>query len=219
VSPSQARWCTEAGAAPRGCVISVEEKLDGSCVVVARHGGEIVALGREGRPAAESPNAARQRFARWVTHHRARFMALLRDGERVAGEWLALAHGTRYDLTHEPFVAFDLLRNEVRVDTDTLRARASALGFATPALIHQGEAIAVDDALLRLGTHGRHGARDSAEGVVYRVCRGGVVCFIAKCVRHDKIDGRFLPEHTGADAIWNDHEPRDPQTYPAHRLL
>ena len=28
---------------------------------------------------------------------------------RTYPEWLALAHGTRYELKHEPFVAFDLI--------------------------------------------------------------------------------------------------------------
>ena len=50
-------------------------------------------------------------FAAWVEANAARFRDVLVDGERIAGEWLALAHGIRYELPHEPFVVFDVLWN------------------------------------------------------------------------------------------------------------
>jgi hypothetical protein len=44
---------------------------------------------------------------------------------------------------------------------------------------------------------------DEIEGVVYRVERQGQPAFIAKYVRPDKIDGKYLPEISGQPAIWN----------------
>src|SRR5688572_22657420 len=80
--------------------VIVQEKLDGSCVVVVREDGRSVAYGREGRLCAESRNDGRRAFADWVRCHDARF-AFLHPGERLVCEWLTIAHGTRYALPHE----------------------------------------------------------------------------------------------------------------------
>jgi len=37
------------------------------------------------------------------------FLALLNNREQLCGEWLLQAHGTRYNLPYEPFVAFDIM--------------------------------------------------------------------------------------------------------------
>src|SRR5687768_9853020 len=84
-------------------VIYVQEKLDGGNAAVAKVSGEIIALQRRGYLAASSPYEHLQLFHAWVEQQAGRFDALLREGERAIGEWLALAHGTRYDLPHEPF--------------------------------------------------------------------------------------------------------------------
>jgi hypothetical protein len=44
---------------------------------------------------------------------------------------------------------------------------------------------------------------DEIEGVVYRVERKGKVDFLAKYVRPDKVDGSYLPEVSGREAVWN----------------
>lgn len=49
----------------------------------------------------------------------------------------------------------------------------------------------------------RHGAVDPVEGVMFRVERSGQVDFLAKYVRHEKKDGVYLTEISGAPAIWN----------------
>ena len=199
-TPELARWCLEN---PRkNETVLVHEKLDGSCVAVARIGGEVVALGREGRRADASPNEGRQRFGRWVSQREALFAQLLRDGEWVAGEWLALAHGTRYALAHEPFVAFDLFTAGERATHDVLLERLG--GELQPAaLLHRGGALPVAAALELLGERGRHGAIDPAEGVVYRLEREGRVTGLAKYVRPGKVDGSYLPENTGRPPVWN----------------
>ena len=48
-APTLAGWCTVE--ARPGDEVIVQEKLDGSCVAVARRQGELIALGREGRRA------------------------------------------------------------------------------------------------------------------------------------------------------------------------
>jgi hypothetical protein len=113
ISPHRARALTDRAERP-GDRVFVEEKLDGSCVAAARVGDAILALGREGALAAESLNDSRRRFAAWVEREKERFLAVLDPGERLVGEWLALAHGTRYRLPHEPFVAFDLMAGSAR---------------------------------------------------------------------------------------------------------
>lgn len=183
--------------------VVVQEKLDGSCVVVCRRGGALVAMGREGLPAAESRNDGRRMFASWVAGNTGRFEAL-REGERAACEWLPIAHGTRYSLAHEPIALLDVLTADGgRLGTDAVAAWASAARLPRPAVLHDGGAIAVAEALARLGEHGRHGAEDAAEGVVYRVERAGLVVALAKWVRHEKVDGRYLADETGLDHVHN----------------
>jgi len=205
VSAGQARLCTTASPT-RSDEVIVQEKLDGSCVVAVRIGDEILALGREGRPAADSPNPARRRWAAWVATQRARFLAVLEPGERLVGEWLVLAHATRYALPHEPFVAFDLMRGPERLTHDALDQRLAPGEFVRPGVVHRGRPIAVDQVMARLGA-GSHGALDPVEGAVWRVERTQAgtrrVILVAKFVRHDKLDGALLPENTGQPAIWN----------------
>lgn len=181
--------------------VLVREKLDGSCVAIANHEGSIVALGRNGDLASRSRNLGRRAFATWVDTHRARFEDLLKPGERFVGEWLALVHSTHYDLKHEPFVPFDLMRGSTRALDAELRVRAR--GLTLPALLHEGSACSVEQALQALGDHGHHGARELAEGAVWRLERAGRVVVVAKFVRASKEDGLYLPDHTGEPPIWN----------------
>jgi hypothetical protein len=139
-----------------------------------------------------------------VESQRPRFLAALADGERFVGEWLALAHGTRYALRHEPFVVFDLMRGHTRAPFSSLRERAARAGLTTAALLHEGGPLAIPAALDLLGP-GRHGALDPVEGAVWRVERDGRVEIVAKYLRPDKRDGCLLTEVTGAPPIWNWH--------------
>lgn len=193
--------------------VIVQEKVDGSCVAVAKIAGVLHPLGRAGWPAASSRHEQHRLFDRWVWTNAARFDAVLRDGERIVGEWLAQAHGTRYDLRHEPFVPFDIIRGELqRLPYDEFARRLShddtgrprdAL-FRPPQLLAAGPApVPLPSALALLGPHGHHGAQDAAEGVVYRIERHGQVDFLAKYVRPNKIDGCYLPEISGQEAVWN----------------
>ncbi|MBX3228274.1 MAG: hypothetical protein KIT84_26370 [Labilithrix sp.] len=202
VPPGVARRCVDPGGAVAGAEVIVQEKLDGSCVAVARRDGELVALGREGRPCAESGNEARRWFAAWVASERARFEPLVREGEVLAGEWLALVHGTRYALDHEPFVPFDLFVDRKRVPVDVLTARLAGAGLEMPRVVHRGAPIAIADAVAKLG-RGLHGAIDPPEGLVYRVELRFDVLHVAKWVRPSKVDGSLLPENSGAPALYH----------------
>ena len=135
VHEGQARICTVKARDKHDRVI-VQEKLDGSCTAVAMVNGEIVALGRAGWPASTSPYEMHQLFAEWVKGQEERFRAVLREGERLVGEWLAQAHGTRYRLPHEPWVCFDLMLGNRRATVEQLRQAAYRGEFIVPMAIH-----------------------------------------------------------------------------------
>ncbi len=192
--------------------VFVQEKLDGSNVGVARLGDTLYPIGRAGWPAVSSPHEQHRHFHNWVFTHSDRFMAFLRDGERLAGEWLMQAHGTRYRLTHEPFVAFDLMADDRRTPYDEFVQRLGGR-FMLPHLLHRGGAISVDRVMASINDYGNHGALDLVEGAVWRVERDKptgkkgekmrVVDFLVKYVRPDKKDGTYLPEVSGQEPVWN----------------
>gem|GEM_PF-311422 len=207
ISPGQARILTEK-LRDKHDRIFVREKLDGSNVGVARVNGEIIPLGRSGYRAVSSQYDQHRFFHLWVMEHLALF-EFLNDGERVCGEWLAQAHGTRYELTHEPFVVFDLMRGDERALNEELEARVIGAGLLLPTLLHSGGPLSIADAMKALEgepgdrRNGFHGAIDPVEGAVWRVERQGKVDFLGKYVRTDKADGKYLPEISGGEAIWH----------------
>ena len=184
-------------------VVIVQEKLDGSNVGAALWHGELIALTRAGYRAETSPYEMHWYWRDWVAAHEKRFRLVLDEGERMCGEWLMQAHGTRYKLTHEPFVVFDIMRGHRRVCHDELADRVLSQGFIMPALLSNGSPLSIPRALEELGDYGHHGALDAAEGCVWRVERRGAVDFLAKYVRPDKADGSYLPSVSGGSAVWN----------------
>jgi len=193
--------------------IIVQEKLDGSNVGVVRIGDAIIPIGRAGYTAASSPYLQHRLFSDWVYTNTERFMSVLKDGERLVGEWLAQAHSTIYDLQHEPFVVFDLMIDENRLIYDDFVLRIGR-DFVFPYLIHRGDPISVKSAMEILGPHGYHGAVDLVEGIVYRVERNKlidrhsgerkrIVDFLVKWVRPDKMDGIYLESVSGGEPVWN----------------
>ena len=201
VHQGQARICTERTRDKYDRVI-VQEKLDGSCVAVACLGGRLHALGRAGWLAESSPYAQHALFAAWVVQNEERFRNVLREGERIVGEWLAQAHGTIYKLDElEPFAAFDIIiRDHDRMLFDDFVRRVDAT-FARPHVLSIGPALSVPEAMQ---LHERnHWPCEETEGVVYRVERKGAVDFLAKFVKPGKVDGKYLPEQSGQPAIWN----------------
>ena len=192
--------------------VFVQEKLDGSNVGVAKIGNTLYPLGRAGWPANSSPHEQHRHFSNWVFENFDRFFSVLKDGERLVGEWLMQAHGTRYSLKHEPFVALDLMTGHKRMPYDDFASRLDTL-FVLPKLLHRGTALSIENAMALLGVYGFHGAIDPVEGVVWRVERDKptgkkgervrVVDFLVKYVKPDKIDGLYLPERSGKGPVWN----------------
>lgn len=192
--------CTARGHA--GDHLIVSEKLDGTCVTIAREGGAVVARGREGGRCDASPNVGRRAFAAWVAGQGPRWASLV-DGERLVLEWLALTHAVRYALPHEPAVVIELHRGGWRPWREVV-ARAGALGLPTPTTVHEGGPCPVGAAWSALGLHGRHGAVDHAEGLIYRIeDADGRVRARAKWVRPDLVPGRWLADHSGGGHLWN----------------
>lgn len=183
--------------------VIVQEKLDGSCVAVARVDGEILALTRAGYLADTSPFEQHHHWGAWVKSYEKRFQHTLEEGQRICGEWIMQAHGTRYNLRHEPFVAFDVMTGSYRYPFDQFIAIANRGDFITPHLIHRGLPMKVNVILDRLGAHGYHGAMDEVEGFVIRVQRRGEIDFLVKYLKPYKKDGIYLPEISGKKAVWN----------------
>ncbi len=194
--------------------VIVQEKLDGSNVGVALVDGELFALTRAGYIAFTSPWEQHHHFGKWVLKNCDRFRAVLKEGERLCGEWLMQAHGTRYELPHEPFVAFDLMTGTDRALYDDFIARIAPGKFISPHVIHQGKPLSIEAAMKALGPKGFHGATDPVEGAVWRIERNHligkntgerkkVVDFLAKYVRPDKVDGSYLSELSGQPSVFN----------------
>lgn len=207
--PGQARIATEQ-ARDGHDVIWVTEKLDGSNCAVWRDGDRIVPLIRAGYRAEQSPYLQHHYFAVWAYQHYGQFLELLQDGEWCVGEWLAQVHGTRYALWHEPYVIFDLIQGRrpkggfVRVPWDIAQRRIAQAGFPTPHLISVGPPRSIAWVQQYFADHGSgHGAIDPPEGAVWRVERDGQCDFLVKWVRPDKVDGQYLPERRGGEALWH----------------
>src|SRR5690606_24704826 len=115
-------------------------------------------------------------------------------GERLCGEWLAQAHGTRYNLDGDRvFAAFDIMREHERLPYKEFTSRVAGRVFRVPTIAWQGQAVPLEEALEALGTYGHYGAADPVEGLVYRCERNGKVEFLAKYVRPDFVPGRYIP--------------------------
>lgn len=202
IHDGQARIATEKVRDKHDRVI-VQEKLDGSNVAVAKINGNIVALTRAGYLATTSPYVQHHYFAQWTELNKGRFDAILTEGERMCGEWLAQAHGTVYNLFHEPFVAFDIIQGKERVVHEELVHRANEEGFITPQVLSYLP-VSIYDVMQFLTDGSFHGGTGVAEGAVWRVERKGKVDFLCKFVQHSKVDGIYLPEMNGTgQPIWN----------------
>jgi hypothetical protein len=203
VHEGQSAMCTTK--APRDKTVWVQTKLDGSCVAAALlDDGQLVALGRAGYLAETSTYEMHHMWARWVRANEDRFRQVLNPGERLVGEWLAQAHGTLYDLTHrEPFVAFDVMTGDKRLTVadfyeGMIIDRDGSYVFQCPDVLLGP--MTPEKAMEQLHSYGA----DQPEGVVYRVEGRKGVDFLAKWVRPDKTDGKYL---MGDEPVWNWTEP------------
>jgi hypothetical protein len=163
----------------------------------------LVALGRDGKLCKNSRNTNRRAFAVWLERNQNRF-DWLQNLERLACEWLPVAHGTRYAFKHEPIVALDFFDAVgTRATLQELQQKISNSSLKIPHVLHVGNAISLQAALEKLGTHGFHGALDQSEGLIYRLERTDKLLMLAKYVHHGKIDGVYLSDHTGQADVYN----------------
>lgn len=199
VNDGMARICkTGRGKGGQKYQIIVEEKYDGSNVGVAKVDGELVAMQRSGYPARSSPYRQHQWFATWVEQHADRFDAVLEDGERLAGEWLAVAHGTKYDVPDDPFVAFDIMPNgsHARLPRPEFDRRMAGGPLQAKRICHlDGQGREPDRAMVTLEAVHEPvlPTAHKPEGLVYRAERNGEVCFLAKYTREGFEHGKYLP--------------------------
>jgi hypothetical protein len=206
----------------RGTVVRVMEKVDGSCVGIARVGDRIVPITRSGYHARSSRYQQHHMFADYVAATAPAWLHALQDGERLMGEWLAQAHGTAYLLehAHEALVVFDLMRQTSRLALALALERVAAAeamygGQLTTVPrtweVMDGEPL---HQYLRMGmktgidltgepeTRPRRPAWQPAEGLVYRVEHTATptVAMLAKWVRPGYVPGRYLPVRMAEDA-------------------
>ncbi len=192
----QARICTQKARDKNDRVI-VTEKLDGSNVCIANIGGSIAALARSGYLAKTSPYQLHHAFADWVMDR----TWSIPNNHRICGEWMHTAHGTIYE--NVPiFVAFDAFdAGNKRLSHDDARLLFDGCGVPAAAIVSDGPPMTTDAIMALIGDRGSYGAVDPVEGAVWRVERKGVFDFMAKFVRHDKSDGKYLQSVTGLDPV------------------
>lgn len=169
--------------------VYIQEKLDGGNVGIVKLNGKILAITRAGYLAESSQYKTHHAFKHWVQDNELRFISLLKEGERLCGEWLLTAVGTIYNLPHEPFVAFDLMVGNDRANMTEFYDRVYGR-FILPRIL-SGEPINIAQVEQIIEPSG-HGAIDPVEGAVWRVERKGKVDFLVKYVRPDKVDGKYL---------------------------
>jgi hypothetical protein len=175
-------------------LIIVTEKIDGSNVGILKRDGQLIAITRAGYPALESVYIQHKLFYCYVERNKNLFN-WLPENWRIVGEWCIQVHGTLYDISEEsPFVVFDIIndKNKRILYIDLIKTCNEYLIKTVP-ILHVGEAISLEKSLELLG-EGHYGKPEKPEGVVYRVERNGCCDFLAKWVRPDKEDGKFMKE-------------------------
>jgi len=162
----QVKWLTQRRRVS-GDMVIVTEKVDGMNAAVFRRDGLLYPLIKKGYDCRANPLPWINAFADFVEENATRFMSVLEEGERICGEWMVKTHTLSYKVPHEPFVAFDIIKDTERLSYLAFRERAATHSFVVAGLVHMGEAIPPEMALKLLGD-GYHGVIGAPEGVIYR---------------------------------------------------
>lgn len=196
IEPNQAALLTGGKKLPtrHHCVV-IQEKLDGSCLAVAKIEGRIVTIGRAGYLNSTAPFPHLLAFDTWVDERRPAFDALLLEGERVIGEWVAFAMSTLYRLPHDgaKWRPFDIMRGHDRVSSSDVFARCANEGFLPVTTIAR-EPMDPSSAyaLAAAAPVDSRGVDGVPEGVVYRMEERGRTLFMGKWVRADYEPGALF---------------------------
>ena len=180
-------------------LVIVTEKYDGSNVAIAKINGELVALTKRGYTALSSPFVQHHAFDFYVKLHLVTFDRLLKEGERICGEWMFTPHGIKYNIEESAhrFIPFDIIDAEnKRIGYDEFVDRATKY-LKPPRIINIGyKSFSVKECLINLYDKNQYRIdivpEEKPEGLVYRVERKGKFDFIAKHVRSDFETGKYL---------------------------
>lgn len=178
--------------------VFVFEKYDGTNVGIAKVSGKIVALTRSGYLAETSKYSQHHYFKDWVDDNKKILNEMLKEGDRIVGEWMSQASGLVYSIKGDPIVFFDYFNilNE-RMENEYLLWKTSTFQLNKARLLHVGGSANFDDIIKKLNEKTGHIKPDELpEGMVFRVERKGKVDFLAKWVRSDFIPGKFLGDET-----------------------
>lgn len=176
-------------------VIIVLEKVDGCNTGILKMSGNVYGVTREGYDVRNSPFRHVRLFQEYVDKYRKRYSSILKEGERICGEWMVKVHSLEYSLPHEPFVAFDIMdTSNKRLIYDDFKKICDNYEVITTGLVHRDTPITIENAMKKLD-NGFHGCLEQPEGIVYRCERKGKVDFLAKYVR-DKIDGLYMNDES-----------------------
>jgi len=185
--------------------IIVTEKYDGSNVGIAKKDGKIIALTRSGYLADTSPYKQHHYFSKWVDKQKDRF-DFIAEGERIVGEWMLQAHGIKYNILGDPFVAFDYFnaKNERLTYFDMLCAIRSSRVMIPNILHAEYKAISLADSISILESEPCEVfATENPEGFVYRVERKGKFDFMAKYVMPNHNTGQYIINVDEDNLVWN----------------
>jgi hypothetical protein len=195
--------------------IVVQIKLDGSCVGVIKKGYEIIPVIRSGYRADDSNYRQHHTFADWVYKRQGIFDDLLEEGQRVMGEWLLQAHGTKYNIVSPDFLfrPFDLIDPDGnRLIHSDFRERVEETNHLSPITDiswEDNEPVSVEqasDVIDEISNHLPPEPETKHEGAVWRVEREGEVDYLCKWVRPDKEDGKYLAGldcNDRTEPVWN----------------
>lgn len=196
--------------------IIVQEKYDGTCVAVVKLDGKLIPIQRRGYSCEDSPHEQHRHFAAWVRTpaNAERFSKALDEGQRIVGEWLIQAHGTRYRFSKyaEPFVAFDIFtEGNERLSYMEFGTTCDCSDITTARLVHYGSPVPPDHMMNLIKSPQAYDAyypkADEPEGLVYRCERHGKVDFLGKYVRPGFVPGLYF-QPDGVEPVWN----MDPHT-------
>ncbi len=205
ISEGQHKICTEKTRDRHDFVI-VQVKYDGSNCSVANIDGKIVALTRKGYAAESSPFEQHHVFAKWVDKNKKRFFPILEPGQRICGEWMWQAHGIKYSIEGDPFVAFDFFEGAVRACYADFFDIAEMGGLHTPRIVGIGFQPFGIESSFEFSKDQRNDtvkSEEHPEGLIYRVERKGKVDFLAKWIRPDFETGKYLPFISGEKELFN----------------
>lgn len=211
IGSQEIEWLTSRRKNPVTDVVIITEKIDGMNAGVLKKNGSLYPIMRAGYDVRTSHVEWVRGFAKFVEDHQDRFYNLLVDGERVCGEWMLKTHTLHYDLSHEPFVAFDIINeNGIRCQYTKFVDRVKKFAFTTPGVVHIGESMPTDMAMSLLGIGYHHVTDGEPEGVVYRYESNGRFVAYGKFVSNQKL---------GNEKLFNDNISSDTINYTSRRLV